>query len=334
MKMDPVISLSEFALIERYFAPNATARATTTTAGVVLSVGDDAALLEVPADQELVAATDTIVAGVHFPHSTDPRAIGHRAVAVNLSDLSAMGAKPRWLLLALTLPSADADWLSSFAEGFHGLAARHGCALVGGDTTRGPLSITVTALGTVPRGQALRRRGARVGDALCLSGNVGDGAAGLRFMQGEFDSRRAGGRELVLRFLFPEPQVELGQALRGVASACIDVSDGLVADLGHLLAASGVGGTLDASALPHSVPFRIAVPEAARSALALTGGDDYELAFSCPPAQVAALAADAARLGTRVTRIGTVEAARGLRVSDGRGDPMPIDRPGHDHFVS
>lgn len=331
--MSRTINLSEFALIERYFAPAPAARAAAAAAGVKLGVGDDAALLDVPGDHELVAATDTIVAGVHFPQTTTPRAIGHRAVAVNLSDLAAMGAQPRWLLLALTLPAADEAWVAEFAAGFHALAARHGCALIGGDTTRGPLSITVTALGTLPRGQALRRRGARVGDALCVSGGLGDGAAGLRFMQGEFESWRPGGRELVLRFLFPQPQVALGQQLRGVATSCIDISDGLAADLGHVLEASGVGGTVDVDALPRSVPFRLAVPEPAQRTLMLSGGDDYELAFSCAPDQVAELMRQAQRLGTRVTRIGTVERTRGLRLVDRGGAQVAVERRGHDHFA-
>ena len=323
--------MDEFALIERYFAPVAT-RAPGSASGVLLGVGDDAALLAVPPDHELVAATDTIVAGVHFPADTDPRG---SAVAVNLSDLAAMGAEPRWLLLALTLPAADEAWLAGFAAGFHALTARHACTLIGGDTTRGPLSITVTAMGTLPRGSALRRRGARAGDALCISGSVGDGAAGLRFMQAAagFDPRVAGARELVLSFLFPQPRVELGRLLRGVATSCIDVSDGLAADLGHVLEASGVGARLDVDALPHSVPFRLAVAAAAPRELAHSGGDDYELAFSCLPAQFDKLAADAAKIGTRVTRIGTVEAGRGLTLVDGAGSPVALARAGHDHFA-
>jgi thiamine-monophosphate kinase len=334
MKHAPAMDLSEFALIERYFAPVA-ARAGSAS-GVLLGVGDDAALLAVPPDHELVAATDTIVAGVHFPTNTDPRAIGHRAVAVNLSDLAAMGAEPRWLLLALTLPKADEAWLAGFAAGFHALSQRHGCTLIGGDTTRGPLSITVTAMGTLPRGSALRRRGARAGDALCVSGSLGDGAAGLRFMQGEprgFDPRVAGARDLVLAFLFPQPQVALGRALRGIATSCIDVSDGLAADLGHVLDASGVGARVDVDALPRSVAFRLAVPRAAQRELALAGGDDYELAFSCAADQVERLAAEAAASGTRITRIGTVEAGRGLRLVDGAGAPVALARAGHDHFA-
>jgi thiamine-monophosphate kinase len=320
--------MTEFELIRRFFSTPAGA------AGVALGIGDDAALLEVPADHELVAATDTILAGVHFPTTTTAKAIGHRAVAVNLSDLAAMGAEPRWLMLALTLPAADDAWVRSFAEGFHALAAQHGCALVGGDTTRGPLAITVTALGVVPRGQALRRRGAKVGDALCVSGSLGDGAAGLRCVQGVHDPERADGRELVQRFQFPQPRVALGRALRGIATSCIDVSDGLAADLGHVLEASGVGARVDCDALPASQAFRSVVPAAQQPELMLSGGDDYELAFSCAPQRVAELAREAEQLGTRITRIGTIEQARGLRLVDGAGRPVALDRRGHDHFAA
>lgn len=315
----------EFELIKRYFADRG-------GEGVVLGVGDDAALLEVPEGHELVAATDTLVAGVHFPDDCPARAIGHRALAVNLSDLAAMGAEPRWALLALTLPAADPRWLEEFSTGFHALATRSGCALVGGDTTRGPLSITVTALGSVPRGAALRRDGARVGDAVCVSGTLGDAAAGLGLFNGHFTTRVPGVHPLILRFEFPEPRVALGRALRGVASSCIDVSDGLLADLGHLLEASGVGARVEVDALPLSVPMELAIPAEARRELALACGDDYELCFSCAPDAVDGLRARAGAFGTQITPIGRIEAAAGLRCYDAAGAAFDPKQRGYEHF--
>ena len=326
----------EFDLIRRWFATGSGARAGFTPGerGVVLGIGDDAALLELPEGHELVAATDTVVAGVHFPHDCPPRAIGHRALAVNLSDLAAMGAEPRWALLALTLPEEDPRWLDEFAAGFHALADRSCCALVGGDTTRGPLAITVTALGSVPRGTALRRAGARVGDAVCVSGSLGDAAAGLRLFQGRYSTRTTGVHPLLLRFELPEPRLALGDALRGIATACIDVSDGLLADLGHVLEASGVGATVDADAVPISVPMELAIPAADHRELALAGGDDYELAFTCAPGAVDGLRARAVELGVQVTRIGTIEAAPGLRCRDRRGEAVHPLKLGYEHFRS
>ena len=326
----------EFDLIRRWFAPgHGGARSFAAgERGVVLGMGDDAALLEVPEGHELVAATDTIVAGVHFPLDCPPRAIGHRALAVNLSDLAARGAEPRWALLALTLPDEDPRWLDEFAAGFHALAGRTDCVLVGGDTTRGPLAITVTALGSVPRGTALRRAGARVGDAVCVSGSLGDAAAGLALFQGRYSTRAPGVHPLLLRFELPEPRLALGRALRGIATSCIDVSDGLLADLGHVLEASGVGATVDADAVPISVPMELAIPAADHRELALAGGDDYELAFTCAPDAVDALRARAVELGVQVTRIGTIEAAPGLRCRDRRGEPVAPLRLGYEHFRS
>jgi thiamine-monophosphate kinase len=312
--------VTEFELIARWFTPPP-------GAGVLLGVGDDAALLAPRAGEVLAAATDTLVEGIHFPSGSPPRSIGHRALAVNLSDLAAMGAEPRWALLALTLPALDERWLDGFAAGFAELAARSGCALVGGDTTRGPLAVTVTVLGAVPAGGALRRAGARVGDALCVSGTLGDGAGGLRAAQGDLPPGAASDA-LRARFELPEPRLALGRALRGVAHACIDVSDGLVADLGHLLSASGVGATVEVDALPTSDALRAVCAAQARE-LALTGGDDYELAFACAPEALAALGA----AGVALTRIGTVEAAPGLRLVDGAGRPVTVARGGHDHFA-
>src|SRR2546429_5891384 len=221
--------LSEFALIERYFRGCGAQRP-----DVLAGIGDDAALLTVAPDAELVAATDTLVAGVHFPHQSPPASIGHRALAVNLSDLAAMGARPAWALLALTLPDADEGWLAQFAAGFGALARAHEVALVGGDTTRGPLCVTVQLLGHVPRGEALRRCGGRAGDALFVSGTPGDAAAGLALEQGRLHASPEALAYLRERFLRPTPRIALGERLRRHASACIDVSDGLLGDAGKL----------------------------------------------------------------------------------------------------
>jgi len=239
--------MGEFELIERYFAAVGATRS-----DVVLGVGDDAAVLSVPAGHELVACADTLVAGRHFPDGFAAADVGWRSLAVNLSDLAAMGATPAWALLALTLPAVDEDWLEGFVAGFAALASAHAVALVGGDTTRGPLCMTVQALGTVPTGTALRRRGARVGDLLYVTGWPGDAAAGLALLQGRLSGSGADRGALEAKFRRPEPRIAFGARLRGIASACIDVSDGLAADLGHLAAASGVGAVIRARELPLS----------------------------------------------------------------------------------
>src|SRR5580693_3436947 len=241
------MALSEFALIERYFRNGGAQRA-----DVVLGIGDDAALLTMPSDSMLVAATDTLVAGVHFPPGSPPASIGHRALAVNLSDLAAMGARPAWALLALTLPEAQDSWLTEFAAGFGALARAHEVALIGGDTTRGPLTISVQLLGHVPQGRALTRAGGRAAHLLYVSGSPGDAAAGLAIEQGRLAAPPQAAPYLRERFLMPTPRVALGERLREHASACIDVSDGLLGDAGKLAAASGVGLEMAFAELPVS----------------------------------------------------------------------------------
>ena len=285
------VPLGEFELIERFFA-----RAGATRDDVLLGVGDDAALLVPPAGQQLAFAADTLVEGIHFPEGLEGRHIGHRVLAVNLSDMAAMGAEPAWALLTLTLPRADEAWLESFTHGLDQLARRHRTALVGGDTTAGPLTATVAIAGFVPAGLALRRAGARPGDLVYVSGTPGDAAAGLAILQHRLAAAGAAGDVLLRRFLEPEPRVELGLALRGVASACIDVSDGLAGDLGKLCAASGVAGRIQSSRLPLAAELRaVAGEDAVRYALA--GGDDYELLFTVPPTRAAAVEALAAGVG-------------------------------------
>lgn len=312
------VALGEFALIDRYFRDRGAQRA-----DVLLGVGDDGALLRLPPGEDLVAVSDTLVDGVHFPSGSDPRSVGHRALAVNLSDIAAMGGTPRWALLSLTLPSVDEAWLEAFAAGFGDLALGHGVALVGGDTTRGPLTIGVQVLGSVPAGQGLRRSGARAGDALFVSGTPGDAAAGLASLMGRSEGTDdpTDAAAFEARFLFPTPRVALGQALLPLASACIDVSDGLVGDLGKLAAASGCAAVLDVDALPSTAPRHCV----------LHGGDDYELLFTVPPARVAAVAALPG-----VTRIGEMRAGDGvtLRESGRETAEASVAGPaGYDHFA-
>ena len=320
------MALSEFDLIDRFFRHCGASRA-----DVRLGVGDDAALLACPPGEVLAAAVDTLVEGVHFPPGSPAESIGHRALAVNLSDLAAMGARPAWALLALTLPSADATWLSAFTAGFAALAEAHAVTLVGGDTTHGPLTVTVTILGHVAAADALRRSGAAPGDALFVSGTPGDAAAGLALEQGRLQGVE-GAQQLRDRFLFPTPRVALGERLRAYASGCIDVSDGLVADALKLARASGCGVEIAATALPLSGPLRTLGLKRARD-FALTGGDDYELCFTVPLERVARLQAELPCEQWGYTRIGTVSAESGVRVRGEEG-ALTVSSEGYDHFVS
>jgi thiamine-monophosphate kinase len=275
---------------------------------VILGIGDDAALLRFAPGYDLVVATDTVAEGTHFPAGTPAAAIGHRCLAVNLSDLAAMAAQPLWCSLALSLPAAEPAWVAAFADGLLGLAARHGVELVGGDTVRGPLAATVTLQGRVRPGTAVRRTGARPGDGIWVTGTPGDAVAGrLLLAEERADEAAAALRQ---RFLYPEPRVKEGQSLAGIATAMLDVSDGLDDDLGKLLAASGVGAELDAGALPLGAHLR-AVRGADAVACALMGGDDYELLFTVAPADESRLLAVAAGWPVAVTRIGTVVAGAG-----------------------
>lgn len=313
------MALSESELIRDYLRDLGASRD-----DVVLGIGDDAALLAVPSGDELVLTTDALVETVHFLPGAAPRSLGHRALAVNLSDIAAMGATPTWMLLSLVLPAAEQSWLREFCAGLAALARLHRVALVGGNLSRGPLSITIELAGTVPRGQALRRAGAAPGDALYVSGTLGDAAAG----------RTGGGESAQLRqrFEYPSPRVALGQALRGLASACIDVSDGLYVDAARLLEASGCAAQIDAACVPLSEALRRSRAHDALE-LALSGGEDYELCFSAAPARAAAIEQAARRLGERVSRIGTLHAGSGLVVKSLNADePMQVPDAGFDHF--
>jgi thiamine-monophosphate kinase len=319
--------LGEFDLIRRYFS-----RLGADRSDVVLGVGDDAALLRMPADAELAAAVDTLVAGRHFPADSDARSIGHRALAVNLSDLAAMGATPAWATLALTLPAADPDWLERFCGGFGQLANAHGVALVGGDTTAGPLTISVQLMGHVARGTALRRSGARAGDLLAVTGTLGDAGAGLALAMG---SQRTGDgavdRELRQRFEYPAPRVEFGAAARAIATAAMDLSDGLAGDLPKLASASGLAAHVEVDRLPLSRALQaFASPQQARD-WALGAGDDYELLLAVPPPRYAELASLAAQLDLRLTAVG--ELRRGTGVSWAlHGAEFAPPAHGYDHF--
>jgi thiamine-monophosphate kinase len=322
------LAQSEFELIGRYFARLGAQRQ-----DVRLGVGDDGAVLVPPASRELVAVTDSLVEGVHFPPGSPPASIGHRAFAVNLSDIAAMGAEAAWALLALTLPESDDAWLEQFARAAGDLCRRHGVSLVGGDTTRGPLSITVTILGIVPIGVALERKGAQAGDAIFVTGSPGDSAAGLALEQNRLHVADPMSAQILRdRFLFPTPRCEVGIALRGLASACIDISDGLGGDLEKLCTASGCGAEIDAAALPVSDALVTAVGRELAREYALTGGEDYELLFAVPPARLGAMnQAMALGLGP-VSRIGTLVAGNGVRVS-ARGGVMQFSGAGFDHFA-
>lgn len=295
---------------------------------VVLGVGDDAALLAVPPGEVLAVTTDTLVAGRHFPDDAVAFDIGWKSLAVNLSDLAAMGATARWVTLAITLPDNDANFLRDFSRGFFALAEQAQVSLVGGDTTRGPLSITVTAMGTVPAVQALRRDGARAGDDLYVSGTLGDAGLGLRLALEQWldDIAPQDSAHALERLHRPQPRLSLGCGLRGLASACMDVSDGLAQDLGHLLRASQAGAELELDALPLS-PALQAIDPAFATILALTSGDDYELLFTAPASARAAIA----NLPDPCTRIGRISDT-GTLVFLRNGQPVDMPVAGYTHF--
>lgn len=299
-----------------------------------LGIGDDAAVWRPAAGMDQVACCDTLIADRHFLAGSDPADIAWKALAVNLSDLAAMAATPRAALLALSLPQLPTpDWLDGFARGWAELARPHGLALAGGDTTRGPvLALTVTCLGEVPHGQALRRGGAAPGDSLYVSGTLGDAAAGLALQRGGLATAGPARQALLARLRRPTPRLALGRLLRGLASSAIDVSDGLVADLGHLLAASGVGARLATGALPCSPALAAVLDDDARRDCQLHGGDDYELCFTVPPAHEDALAAACRKQGLAITRIGRITTDPGLRLVDSQGREQPASGRGWDHF--
>ncbi len=315
---------SEFKLIQEYF--------THPTPATNLGVGDDCALISPTLGMELAISTDLLVAEQHFLPNTNPYDLGCKSASVNLSDCAAMGAQPRWATLGLALPEVREEWIAAFAAGFHDTLSAHGADWVGGDTTAGPLTIAVTILGEAPTGTALRRSGAVVGDDIWVSGTVGDAALGLQVLLGQLKVTDEDRALLVARLERPTARVALGLALRGLAHAAIDVSDGLLADLGHMLDASGVGAEILWEAIPLS-PAALRARQSARwQEAVLSGGDDYELCFSAARSDADAVLQAAARAGVPVTRIGSMVAA-GLRlVRDGHGNPMTVSWHGFDHF--
>lgn len=317
--------MGEFELIRNYFAAAPCAQA---GEGVALGIGDDCALLALPPGEHLAISTDTLVAGVHFPDPCDPYLLGQRALGVSASDLAAMAATPVAFTLALTLPEISAEWLKAFAQGLNVMAQRCRLQLVGGDTTRGPLSLTVTVFGRVPAGQALTRSGARAGDLVCVGGPLGDAAGALPLVLNQRGTEASTAEALLARYWSPQPQFTLGLALRGKATAALDISDGLLADCGHIALASGVRLLVEQEKLPMSVHLLAFTGLKAAREAALSGGDDYLLAFTLPPEHLQALLDE----GLPVHVIGRVEPGEGVALIDTNGHDLPVLARGYQHF--
>ncbi len=325
------MALSEFELIKRFFQRAAR------SSSVVLAGGDDAALIAPTPGFEIALSVDMLVEGRHFFADVDPRALGHKALAVNLSDMAAMGATPRWALLAGALPAADAQWLEAFARGFFDLADAYGVDLIGGDTTNGPLNLCVTIAGEVPSGQAVRRAGAKAGDDVYASGELGDAALAVAALRDRVAIDADALANARARLDWPAPRVALGERLRGVATAMLDVSDGLTGDLGHILDASGVGAAIELATMPRSRGLDALLATSARDVAVeclLAGGDDYELVFTAPPSSAPALAALSRDLEIALTRIGWITAERGLVVIDEHGNALGAIPRAFDHFAA
>jgi thiamine-monophosphate kinase len=324
-------SLSEFELIDRFFKRAAR------SPSVVLAGGDDAALIVPTPGCELALSVDMLVEGRHFSPGVDPRSLGHKTLAVNLSDMAAMGATPRWALLAGALPTSDAGWLEAFADGFYALAGAHRVDLVGGDTTGGPLNLCVTIVGEVPAGRAIRRAGARVGDDIYVSGELGDAALAVAARRDRIDVDAQALARCRRRLEWPAPRVALGERLRGIATSMLDVSDGLTGDLGHILEASAVGAAIELASIPRSDALAALLATPARDVALeclLAGGDDYELLFTAPASAARALAAIANDVALPIARIGWITAERGLAITDEHGDPLAAIPRAFDHFAN
>jgi thiamine-monophosphate kinase len=321
---------SEFSLIDQFFKARGVLRD-----DVVLAIGDDAAVTTIPAGYQLVTAVDTLVNGVHFPLDSQPFDVGHKALAVNLSDLAAMGAEPAWATLALTLPEADDSWLQQFCDGFFQLAKVFNVQLIGGDTTQGPLSVTVQIMGLVPQSKAITRSGAQPGDQIFVSGTLGDAALGLQIHQQTLPANRLSEQQATVlcdRLHRPLPRVGLGIALRDIASSMIDISDGLAADLTHILEASKVGATIAMEQLPVSDSVQTLRESVDIETSVLRGGDDYELCFTVPENRATKLQDIARQLGVMLSHIGVIEARSGLRVLN-KGKEMTLAQLGFEHFT-
>ncbi len=327
--------MGEFDLIERYFK-----RAVKLSSGVDLGIGDDCALLAPAPSMQLAISSDMLVEGRHFLSTVSPEALGHKALAVNLSDLAACGAKPVAFTLALSMPRVDEAWLEGFSRGLFALADAHGCALIGGDTTAGPLNICITVFGHVPIGQALLRNGATAGDEIYVSGSPGEARLALEAFRGNISLSEEAFSHTRARMERPTPRVALGLALRGLASSAIDVSDGLLGDLGHILRASGVGAEIDLHAINSIAHCAHNITGSGRfdinfmQQMVLAGGDDYELVFTATPSQREAVQAAAKASNTRVTRIGSVRAESGVVLREGDGKVVPNSFASFDHFKS
>lgn len=317
--------MSEFNLIQRYF--------TRATPSAILGVGDDAALVRVASGMELAISTDMLVSGTHFFSDADPYMLGHKALAVNLSDMAAMGATPRWATLALSLPKEDPVWLEKFSAGFFALAGEYKVDLIGGDTTHGPLNFSITIMGEVPQGLALRRDAAQVGDEIWVSGKLGDAALALAYRQAKVMLDDSGFAAAEYALHHPSPRVALGIALRGIAHSAIDISDGLLADLGHILERSAVGAEINFLALPVSTHLRPWLVQEIGKRCALAGGDDYELCFTASVVQHSKLEALSQHLGLALTPIGQIKAGSGCIVRAADGSEMKIKESGYDHFA-
>ena len=343
--------MGEFDLIERYFkgparVMQAAMQGATkdVSSGVTLGIGDDCALLQPAAGMQLAISSDMLVDGRHFLSTVDPYKLGHKALAVNLSDLAACGAKPLAFTLALALPRADEAWLAPFSRGLLALAAAHNCALIGGDTTQGPLNICITVFGEVPKASALLRSGAKTGDDIYVSGTVGDARLALEVFRGNIELSSPAFAIARARMETPTPRVQLGMALRGIASSAVDVSDGLLGDLSHILRQSGVGAAIDTSIAINLMNINLVATEAMNTPATcqfnlekqleyvLAGGDDYELAFTAPASQRSAVQAAAVASNTPVTRIGQIQAEPGLRLIDSQGQVVSNPFGSFDHF--
>jgi len=319
--------VTEFEIIRAYFATQPVQRA-----DVRLGIGDDAAVVQAPPSMETVITTDVLVAGVHFFDDVDPAALGHKALAVNLSDLAAMGAAPAWFLLDLTLPKVDKAWLEAFAHGLHELALTYQVQLIGGDTSSGPLAVAITAIGLVPQGKSMRRDGARPGDLIYVTGTLGDAALVLAARRGEYGVTAGDVAAVRQRLERPDPRIAEGVGLRDLASSAIDISDGLIADLGHVLEASKVGARVNLGAIPVSATYRAQMRKIGLD-YALAGGDDYELCVTVPRADAIRAESLALASGFSLTRIGEIIIGNTLEILDSMGRPYQPKRKGYEHFT-
>ena len=320
--------LTEFDLIKRYFAQHSS-----TDPRIALGIGDDCALINPLPGMQLAISTDMLVSGRHFFPDADPVMLGHKCLAVNLSDLAAMGAKPMAFTLALALPEANPDWLQGFSQGLLALADQNQCSLIGGDTTKGPLTICITVFGELPPGSALRRDAAQVNDDIWVSGTLGDARLALAGYWKEVELNAADHHQAAQRMHQPTPRIALGIALRGIANAALDISDGLIGDLGHILERSKLGASLYVDQLPAG-PILSKQPLAKRREFTLAGGDDYEICFTAPTSQRSNIIAAALAANTAVTRIGQIDAESGLRLLDDNGQPLALSFTSFDHFTT